>query len=204
MQLPKLYAITDRGMIQKSLAEDMAAAIEGGAGMIQLREKNISDEEYIAAAKEALAVCRKMGALLIINDNPSVCLESGADGVHLGQGDMDLKEARALLGENAIIGATAKTPEQVINACDSGVDYIGSGAVFGTTTKSDAVKLDLDTLKRITELSTVPVYAIGGINRDNIDRLRHCGVYGAAVVSGIFSGDITENARALKKAVEEF
>lgn len=203
MQLSKLYAITDRGMIQRSLAEDIAAAIEGGAGMIQLREKNISDEEYTAVAKDALAVCRKMGALLIINDNPHVCVASGADGVHLGQGDMDLKEARALLGEKAIIGATAKTLEQVIDACNSGVDYIGSGAVFGTATKSDAIKLDFDTLKRITELSTVPVYAIGGINRDNIGVLKNSGIYGVAVVSGVFRGNIIENARALKKAVEE-
>ena len=203
MKISKLYAITDRRLIQRSLGEDIEAAIKGGAGMIQLREKNITKDEYIKAAKEALAVCRRYGVPLIINDSIEVCSVSGADGVHLGQGDGDPAYARRILGSGAIIGVTAKTPEQVKAACDAGADYIGTGAVFGTSTKADALPMDRETLVYLTSLSTVPVYAIGGINAENINKLKGSGIYGAAVVSGIFSGDITENARALRKAVEE-
>lgn len=203
MKLSKLYAITDRRLIHSSLAEDIEAAIRGGAGMIQLREKNITRDEYIRAAEEALEVCRRRGVPLIINDSIEVCAAVGADGVHLGQGDGDPKYARRLLGSGAIIGVTAKTTEQVKAACAAGADYIGTGAVFGTSTKADALPMDGETLTYLTSLSTVPVYAIGGINAGNINRLRGSGIYGAAVVSGIFAGDIEENARALRKAVEE-
>lgn len=203
MELARLYAITDRRLIHKSLGEDIAAAIDGGAGMIQLREKDVSKEEYLKAAEEALFVCRSKGVPLIINDSVEVCALSGADGVHLGQCDGDPSEARRILGKNAIIGVTAKTPEQVKAACSSGADYIGTGAVFGTLTKSDALPMDKETLIKLTALSDIPVYAIGGINADNISALSGSGIYGAAVVSGIFSGDIYENARRLRKAVEK-
>ena len=203
MELAKLYAITDRRLIQKSLGEDIAAAIDGGAGIIQLREKNVTREEYLDAAKEALSVCRSRKVPLIINDSVEVCALSGADGVHLGQSDGDPREARRVLGDSAIIGVTAKTPEQVRSACEAGADYIGTGAVFGTSTKPDALPMDKETLIKLTALSTVPVYAIGGINTDNINELRGSGIHGAAVVSGIFSGNIYENARILRKAVEE-
>mgnify|MGYP005772210909 FL=1 len=202
MELSKLYAITDRGMIQKTLAEDIAAAVRGGVGMVQLREKNIAEEQYIAYAAEALSICRELGARLIINDSISVCAAVGADGVHLGQGDADPKEARCILGSKAIIGVTAKTVDQAVRAAADGADYIGSGAVFGTSTKTDAVKMDMDTLRAITAASEVPVYAIGGINAENISQLRGSGIYGAAVVSGIFKGDIEKNAALLKKEVE--
>ena len=202
MELSKLYAITDRGMIQKTLAEDIAAAVRGGVGMVQLREKNIAGEQYIAYAAEALSICRELGARLIINDSISVCAAVGADGVHLGQGDADPKEARCILGSKAIIGVTAKTVDQAVRAAADGADYIGSGAVFGTSTKTDAVKMDMDTLRAITAASEVPVYAIGGINAENISQLRGSGIYGAAVVSGIFKGDIEKNAALLKKEVE--
>ena len=202
MELSKLYAITDRGMIQKTLAEDIAAAVRGGVGMVQLREKNIAEEQYIAYAAEARSICRELGARLIINDSISVCAAVGADGVHLGQGDADPKEARCILGSKAIIGVTAKTVDQAVRAAADGADYIGSGAVFGTSTKTDAVKMDMDTLRAITAASEVPVYAIGGINAENISQLRGSGIYGAAVVSGIFKGDIEKNAALLKKEVE--
>ena len=202
MELSKLYAITDRGMIQKTLAEDIAAAVRGGVGMVQLREKNIAEEQYIAYAAEALSICRELGARLIINDSISVCAAVGADGVHLGQGDADPKEARCILGSKAIIGVTAKTVDQAVRAAADGADYIGSGGGCGTSTKTDAVKMDMDTLRAITAASEVPVYAIGGINAENISQLRGSGIYGAAVVSGIFKGDIEKNAALLKKEVE--
>ncbi len=202
MELSRLYAITDRNLIQSSLGEDIAAAVKGGAGLIQLREKNVTEDEYIAYAREALAVCRSLGARLIINDSVSVCAAAGADGVHLGQGDTDPKEARRILGGNAIIGVTAKTAEQAQRAEADGADYLGSGAVFGTSTKADAVKMDIETLREIVSSVSIPVYAIGGINAENISQLRGSGIYGAAVVSGIFKGDIEKNAARLKEEVE--
>lgn len=201
--LNKLYAITERRLLQGSLAEDIKAAIDGGAGMVQLREKNISEEQYIEYAKEALAVCREYSVPLIINDNVNVCLKSGADGVHLGQGDSSPREARQILGDRAIIGVTAKTVEQAEKAYLDGADYIGSGAVFGTTTKDDAKKMSIAALKEITTASKLPVYAIGGINIDNADKLTGSGIYGIAVVSGIFKGNIKDNAEKLSEAVEK-
>ena len=202
MELSRLYAITDRKLIQSSLGEDIAAAVKGGAGLIQLREKNVTEDEYIAYAREALAVCRSLGARLIINDSVAVCAAVGADGVHLGQGDTDPKEARRILGGNAIIGVTAKTVEQAQRAETDGADYLGSGAVFGTSTKADAVKMDIETLREIVSSVSMPVYAIGGINAENISQLRGSGIYGAAVVSGIFKGDIEKNAARLKEEVK--
>lgn len=202
MEMSRLYAITDRNLIQSSLGEDIAAAVKGGAGLIQLREKNVTEDEYIAYAREALAVCRSLGARLIINDSVAVCAAVGADGVHLGQGDTDPKEARRILGGNAIIGVTAKTVEQAQRAETDGADYLGSGAVFGTSTKADAVKMDIETLREIVSSVSIPVYAIGGINAENISQLRGSGIYGAAVVSGIFKGDIEKNAVRLKEEVE--
>ena len=202
MELSRLYAITDRKLIQSSLGEDIAAAVKGGAGLIQLREKNVTEDEYIAYAREALAVCRSLGARLIINDSVAVCAAVGADGVHLGQGDTDPKEARRILGGNAIIGVTAKTAEQAQRAEADGADYLGSGAVFGTSTKADAVKMDIETLREIVSSVSMPVYAIGGINAENISQLRGSGIYGAAVVSGIFKGDIEKNAARLKEEVK--
>lgn len=199
--LGKLYAITERSLIVTSLADDIEQAILGGAGLIQLREKNITEEQYTEYAKEALTVCKKYGVPLIINDKINVCLKSGADGVHLGQGDASPQDARKLLGADAIIGVTAKTIEQAHKAYSDGADYIGSGAIFGTATKNDAKKMEIKTLKSITAASKIPVYAIGGINADNISQLEGTGIYGAAVVSGIFNGDIQANAKKLSEAV---
>ncbi len=204
MKLSRLYAITDSVLIKKTLEASVETAIINGAGMIQLREKNISDEEYVSLAKSLLKICKKHDALLIINDNIEVCLKSGADGVHLGQSDTDALTARAMLGSDAIIGITAKTTEQALQAANDGADYIGSGAIFGTTTKKDAKNMSLDTLKKITSISPIPVYAIGGINADNADALSDSGIYGIAVVSGIFKGDIEKNTQILKRKVDSF
>ena len=201
--LGKLYAITERSLIKTSLADDIEQAILGGAGLIQLREKAITAEQYIEYAKEALSVCKKYGVPLIINDSIDVCMRSGADGVHLGQGDASPADARKILGSGAIIGVTAKTIEQAQKAYEDGADYIGSGAVFGTATKNDAKKMDIATLRSITAASKLPVYAIGGINADNISQLEGTGIYGAAVVSGIFKGNIKSNAKKLSEAVTQ-
>lgn len=201
--LPKLYAITDRTLVKTTLEDEVRLALEAGVRLIQLREKNISVDEYTRKALKMRELTNEYGALLIINDSVEVCRNSGADGVHLGQSDGDVKAARNLLGTNAVIGVTAKTVGQALKAAEDGADYIGSGAVFGTSTKKDAAKMDMARLREITEISRIPVYAIGGINSENIALLRSRGVYGAAVVSGIFDGDIEKNVSCLAKEVQK-
>ena len=200
-----LYAVTDRGCIgDTSLADAVRAALSGGVTLLQLREKNVSLDEYVNEAREIKGICDEFCVPLIIDDNVEVCLRSGADGVHLGQSDMPCDEARRILGDTRIIGVTAKTVEQARRAQRMGADYLGSGAVFGTSTKADAVKMDRDTLKAICASVDIPVAAIGGINAQNARLLKGSGISGAAVVSGIFAGDdIESNARKLKSIMEE-
>lgn len=190
-----LYAITDRAWLGgRTLAEAVEQAILGGVSMIQLREKEMNTEELIQSGNEIKSVCNKYGVPLIINDNVEAAKKINADGVHLGQDDMPIKEARAILGNNKIIGITAKTVEQAMKAEKDGADYIGSGAVFGTTTKSNAVKMELDTLRAITQSVNIPVTAIGGITAENIDGLCNTGISGVAVVSGIFAQENIKKA----------
>ncbi len=190
-----LYAITDRAWLGgRTLAEAVEQAILGGVSMIQLREKEMNTEELIQSGNEIKTICNKYGVPLIINDNVEAAKKINADGVHLGQDDMPIKEARAILGNNKIIGITAKTVEQAMKAEKDGADYIGSGAVFGTTTKSNAVKMELDTLRAITQSVNIPVTAIGGITAENIDGLCNTGISGVAVVSGIFAQENIKKA----------
>lgn len=195
-----LYAITDQNCLENtSLTEAVRSALEGGITMLQLREKNLPLDKLVTEAKELKALCHLYNVPLIINDNIEACVLSDADGVHLGQNDMPANKARAILGNNKIIGVTAKTTEQAKSAMQMGADYIGSGAVFGTVTKSDAKKMEISTLKEICKSVTIPVTAIGGINIKNIDKLHNTGIKGVAVVSGIFANsDIKQAARALK------
>lgn len=199
-----LYAITDRSRlgINEPLSEAVKAALEGGITLLQLREKNLSDEELIKLAKELLPICHSFGVKLIINDNVEVCMQSGADGVHLGQGDMPIADARKILGNDKIIGITAKTVEQALLAQKSGADYLGSGAMFVSPTKTDAISMSKDTLKSITEAVDIPVVAIGGIEENNISTLKDTGISGVAVVSAIFAKeDKKEAAEILLKKV---
>lgn len=197
-----LYAVTDRSWLKanETLADAVKRALEGGVTMVQLREKNMSTADFIKSASEIKRLCRSFNVPLIINDNVEVCIKADADGVHLGQNDMDVREARKLLGSGKIIGITAKTVEQAAAAENGGADYLGSGAIFGTSTKSDAKKLPPETLKEITSSVSIPVAAIGGITAENAARLHGLGIAGAAVVSGIFArDDITAAAKELKK-----
>ena len=202
-----LYAITDSSYKRLSLAEQTEAAIIGGASIIQLREKNISEEEYIKRAEEALTVTRKYGVPLIINDNVNVAFRAGADGVHLGQTDCDPAEARRILGRNAIIGVTAKSVGQAREAEEKGADYLGSGAMFVSPTKPDAKALSVSELSEICRCVNIPVCAIGGINAENALTLRGSGIKGIAVVSAVFSSEtsegITAAAKKLRTASEE-
>ncbi|MDY6208868.1 MAG: thiamine phosphate synthase, partial [Oscillospiraceae bacterium] len=191
-----LYAITDSSYTRLPLSEQAEAAISGGAAVIQLREKNISEEEYIRKAKDVLTVTKKYGIPLIINDNVNVARLSGADGVHLGQTDGDPKAARRILGKNAIIGVTAKSVLQAKAAEAAGADYLGSGAMFVSPTKPNAKALSMSELREICSSVSIPVCAIGGINADNVTALRGSGIMGIAVVSAIFGSETAEGIAA--------
>lgn len=202
----KLYAITDRQWLHKArLSEHVKLAIEGGATMIQIRDKDIlstaSDaglkDEY-SEALEIKKICHEHKVPLIINDNVQFAIDIAADGVHLGQDDMNPAEARKLLGTDKIIGVTAKTVEQAKKAQADGADYLGSGAVFGSTTKLNAKPMTKELLREITAAVDIPVVAIGGINADNASTLKGTGIAGIAVVGAIFaSADIKAAAREL-------
>lgn len=191
----RLYAITDRTWLDgRTLYYDVEKALKGGVTLLQLREKNMSTDDFINSAKEIKLLCEKYNVPLIINDNVDVAKAVNADGVHIGQNDMPAHEARKILGKNKIIGVTAKTVEQAQKAEKDGADYLGSGVIFGTTTKGDAKKMDIQTLKSITSSVNIPVVAIGGIDGDNVLQLKGTGIVGAAVVSGIFAQDDIETA----------
>lgn len=191
----RLYAVTDRTWLDgRTLYDDVENALKGGVTLLQLREKNMSTEDFINSAKEIKSLCEKYNVPLIINDNVDVAKAVNADGVHIGQNDMPAHEARKILGENKIIGVTAKTVEQAQKAEKDGADYLGSGAIFSTTTKGDAKKMDMQTLKSITSSVNIPVVAIGGIDGDNVLQLKGTGIVGVAVVSGIFAQDDIETA----------
>lgn len=194
-----LYAVTDRSWLNgRKLAEDVEKALRGGATMIQLREKNMSQEDFIAEAEEIKKLTDRYQVPLIINDNIEVCLAVDASGVHVGQDDMAAGDVRARIGQDKILGVTAKTVEQARAAQASGADYLGSGAIFGSTTKKDARSMTKEQLKEIADSVEIPVVAIGGIDAENVTKLQHLGLAGAAIVSGLFAQpDVEAAARRL-------
>ena len=204
-KMMKLYAVTDRAWTGKqTLFEQAEAAMRGGITCLQLREKNMDKDGFLKEALEMKELCRSYNVPLIINDDPYIAVKSGADGVHIGQKDMSLKEAREITGNGMIIGVTAALPELAVKAEKEGADYIGSGAVFGSSTKADAKPLSHDVLREITASVKIPVVAIGGITRDNMAKLAGTGIAGAALVSAIFSADdIEAECRYLMKISEQ-
>lgn len=196
----RLYAVTDRSWIGKgSLAQQVEQALKGGVTLVQLREKDLSEEEFLKEARIIKDLCDRYEVPLIINDNVALAKKIGAAGVHVGQGDMEASKVRKILGDNAIIGVSARTPEQALKAQTDGADYLGVGAVFGTTTKADAKPLDRETLQEICEAVSIPVVAIGGVNKENIWKLKGTGVDGVALVSAIFAAeDIEKECRELR------
>ena len=201
----RLYAVTDRrweGAL--SLLRQVELALQGGATMVQFREKHLQGAEKEALARELLALCRSHGVPLIINDDAELAKKVGADGVHVGQSDLAAQEARRILGPQAIIGVTARTVEQARAAQAAGADYLGSGAVFGTSSKSDARPLSREELRAICAAVTIPVVAIGGIHAGNVLALCGCGQAGVAVIGGIFGQpDIRQAARELLALSEQ-
>jgi len=200
-----LYAVTDRSWLNgETLAQQVEKALKGGATIIQLREKNLSYDEFLQSATEIKKITEKYNVPLIINDNVEIALKADADGVHLGQGDMSAAEARKILGKDKIIGVSARTCEQAKAAEASGADYLGVGAVFSTSTKTDAKPLEHEMLKKICDTVSIPIVAIGGISQDNILQLMGTHISGVAVVSALFAqDDITNAARELLKKAKQ-
>ena len=180
-------------------------AFKGGVTMLQLREKHLPEIYRINLAKAIKEVCESYKAPLIINDSIDLCILSGADGVHLGQEDGSISEARKILGPHRIIGATAHNLTEAIKAEEDGANYLGSGAAFGSLSKANAPKIKLDEYNEITKSVKIPVVAIGGINIDNIDLLANRGLAGIASISAIFEGeDVTYNAGILKEKLKHW
>ena len=196
-----LYAVTDRSWLNgESLYSQVEKALKGGATFIQLREKELDEETFLEEAKELKKLCREYRVPVVINDNVEIAEACGADGVHVGQSDMEAGDVRARLGEDKIIGVSADTVEQALLAQRHGADYLGVGAVFPTGSKADASDVDHETLKAICQAVKIPVIAIGGINRENVMELAGSGICGVAVISAIFGArDIEQAARDLKE-----
>ena len=200
-----LYAVTDRAWVgRQSLYEQVEAALKGGATCIQLREKDLDTEAFAAEAMEIAPLCRRYGVPLFINDNVEVAIRCHADGIHVGQEDMQAKAVRRLVGDGMMIGVSAHTVEEALEAERNGADCLGVGAMFSTSTKTDVSVLGVDTLREICRAVQIPVVAIGGINAGNILRLSGTGVDGVALVSAIFGAeDIESTCRKLRRLSEQ-
>lgn len=200
-----LYAVTDRHWLNgASLYEQVEQAILGGASFVQLREKELEQEAFLQEAIEIQKLCRNYHVPFVINDNVEIARSIDADGVHVGQSDMEAGNVRALIGENKILGVSAQTVEQAVLAEKRGADYLGVGAVFHTGSKADASEVSFETLKAICEAVKIPVIAIGGISRDNVLSLGGNGICGIAVISAIFAQkDIRGATSELRRLTEE-
>lgn len=201
----RLYAVTDQSWTgEKTLAEQVEEALKGGVTLVQIREKEAVPDEFLKQAVRIHHLTQKYQVPLIVNDNVQVMLGCDAEGIHIGQDDMEVAAVRGLIGPEKILGVTAKTVDQALYAQQRGADYLGVGAVFGSMTKKDAMPISIEMLTEICKAVTIPVVAIGGINADNIQLLNGCGAAGAAVVSAIFAQtDILNAARELRKMAEE-
>ncbi len=200
-----LYAVTDRYWLEgRTLYEVVKESLDGGATFIQLREKTLDEETFLQEAKELQKLCREYKVPFVINDNVDIALAMDADGVHVGQSDMEAGDVRAKLGPDKIIGVSAQTVEQAILAEKRGADYLGVGAVFPTGSKDDATEVSHDTLKAICEAVSIPVIAIGGITQENVSELAGNGICGIAVISAIYGQkDIKKATEDLKEATKK-
>lgn len=200
-----LYVVTDRTWLAgRSLVIQVEKAILGGATFIQLREKDLSFDEFVSIAKEVKVVTDRYHIPFVINDRVDVALAVKADGVHIGQDDLAAFEVRKLIGELKILGVSVQTREQALQAQQHGADYVGVGAVFSTATKMDADEVSFQELQNICSAITIPVVAIGGINKTNLLELRESGIDGVAVISAIFAQpDITKATSELLMLARE-
>lgn len=201
-----IYLVTDDGCLQgRALIDCVREALEGGVTLVQYRAKTASSAEMYAEALQLKALCDSFKVPLIINDRLDIAMAVGAAGVHLGQDDLPCAAARKLLGEDYIIGVSAHNPAEAKTALQSGADYLGCGAVFGTATKADVKKLGTEGLTAICREKGLPVVGIGGVTADNYREVRAAGADGAAIVSGILAQpDIRATVRAIAKISQEF
>ena len=200
-----LYAVTDRHWLNgETLYSQVEKTLEGGTTFVQLREKELDEAHFLKEAKEIKELCARYRVPFVINDNVDIALEMDADGVHVGQSDMEADDVRAKLGPDKIIGVSCKNVEQALLAKKHGADYLGVGAMYPTETKKDATAVTPEALSAICQAVDIPVVAIGGINKDRLEPLKGTGVDGVAVVSAIFAAeDIEKATRELKEAVRE-
>ena len=200
-----LYAVTDRAWVGKqTLYEQVESALKGGATCIQLREKNLDDITFLQEAMELAALCRQYSVPFFINDHVEIALKCHADGIHVGQHDMDPAKVRDKVGNEMMIGVSVHSVKEALQAVKKGADYLGVGAMFSTSTKTDADVLSKRILCDICAAVEIPVVAIGGINKTNIAQFSETGVDGVALVSAIFAADdIEQECRLLRKLSEE-
>ena len=200
-----LYAVTDRAWVgDGTLYEQVEQCLKGGATIVQIREKGLDHAAFVAEAREMVQLCHRYGVMCIINDDVQACLDSGADGVHVGQDDMAAGDVRAMLGEDKIVGVSAHSVEEAQLAQRCGADYLGVGAVHSTGTKTDAAPLTHAQIRDICASVSIPAVAIGGINRENAAGLAGTGIAGIAVVSGIFAAeDIERECKILRGIADQ-
>ena len=204
-EMMRLYAVTDRAWVgRQSLYEQVESALKGGVTCVQLREKELPQDEFLAEAMEIAKLCRRYGTPLFINDNVDVAIACHADGIHVGQSDLEASQVRRRVGDGMMIGVSVHTVEEALAAVRNGADCLGVGAMFATATKTDVDVLPMETLRDICHAVEIPVVAIGGINRENIAKLSGTGVDGVALVSAIFAADdIETECRHLRVLAEE-
>lgn len=200
-----LYAVTDRHWLgDRTLYDVVRESLDGGVTFLQLREKDLDNEHFYEEAVKLQAMAKEYNVPFVVNDNVDIAVKMNADGVHVGQHDMEAGDVRALIGPDKILGVSAQTVEQAFLAEKRGADYLGVGAVFPTGSKDDADDVSYDTLKAICEAVSIPVVAIGGITKENTPELAGSGICGIAVISAIYGQpNIFEATTALKKVTEE-
>ena len=193
-----LYAVTDQAWLKEneSLSDVVEKVLENGATFLQIREKDLAEDAFEMEAEKLKALCNQYKVPFVVNDSVEIALKCDADGVHVGQSDIKGRDIRAIIGENKILGISAGTVEEAIAAEKAGADYIGVGAVFGTSTKKNARSMSVERLKEICDAVTIPVVAIGGIGIHNMEQLAGSGIDGVAVVSAIFAAEDPGKATA--------
>ena len=193
-----LYAVTDRTWLGpgETLDQAVEAALKGGTTFVQLREKHLDEDAFLEEARQLKILCRQYGVPFVVNDNVEIAMAADADGVHVGQDDMEAGDVRRKIGPSKILGVSVQTVEQALLAQERGADYLGVGAVFATGSKDDADDVSHETLQAICEAVDIPVVAIGGISKDNVGQLAGRGLAGIAVISAIFGQPDIEAAAA--------